>query len=213
MTPRQQRAIGVGSGAIDFERRPGEPIIELHWRFAARRHPSPLSVDEVLSRAEVLRVGTIDVRAPSREDALILQALHGTKHGWSQAEEVATFARLMERWPEAAAGFRQRAISRAVVLAFALVDRLASDRPPPSPPAPLAAMVDACITRMCSGDGGWRPDHAWALAWADTPLDRLRYRLHALLAPTLEEWKWVRLSDALAWLYPAVRLVRLAIRR
>jgi hypothetical protein len=226
MTARQQEAIEAGSAAFAFERAPTEPLLELHWRFAARRFPVPFSIDHVFARSESVAVSATTVRTPAHAEALTLLALHGTKHGWSVGEEVATFARLEERRPEAAQALRSRAaaeIPRSLTLAFALVDLLTGAESLPDASRieamlratrgpVLAQMISSCVERMCAGQGGWRPDHRWSTSWIEGPLPQARYFAHSLLSPTLEEWKWVRLPSALAWLYPIVRLLRLAIR-
>ena len=112
------------------------------------------------------------------------------------------------------------AVSVALRLARLLAEELAGERPGRLAEGSVGAassrerdVVEACIERMCRGDAAWRPDHAWSLSWMTRDRDRLRYWAHALLAPTREEWRWLRLPGAFAWLYPAVRLARLAVRR
>ena len=214
MSPGQQRWILGGSGAYEFERDGESPLLELHWRFASGRYPTGVRVGDAMSRAEPLVVDGLEVLVPGPADSLLLAAMHATKHGWSRAEEVLTFDRLHANRPEAAveAGARARrcGLGDAWRLAMEIRARLlAADRAPDA----ASPRLDAVISRMRRGDGAWRPDHRWTLSWLTRDRDRIRYGLHALIAPTREEWKWMRLPGALAWLYPLVRLVRLAIRR
>lgn len=218
-----QRVIERGSGAYAFERGEGEPLLELHWRFASARFPEVLRVDVAMARGVEVRVHGVECRTPRPSDALLLAALHGTKHGWSQAEEVATFDSLLRLAdPGEVTGLgratHRAGIARATDLAWALATVLAgeghlADRDAPREREPVHAMARAALARMAAGDSAWRPTHRWTVSWIGRRRDRLRYWMHALLAPTLEEWKWVRLPAALVWLYPAVRVVRLAIRR
>lgn len=221
MSRAQERAILSGSGALELARGADEPFVELHWRFASPRFPSSLRVAEVIARAERIALGGLSVLTPSGPDALVLLAMHGTKHGWSQAEEVLTFARLAwrdERAVEAAVRFALLArCSTPLGLAMALAERLAglglgtAARALAHTPR-VAELAEQCVPRMCSGDAGWRPTHVWSLSWMDRRVDRFRYRARVLLTPTMEEWKWVRLPDATVSAYPAVRLARLAWR-
>ncbi len=216
MTRAQQRAIQAGAAAYDFERGDAESLIELHWRFAARRFPSPVAVDDAFARGETVEVAGVGLRTPSGRDALELHAMHATKHGWSLAEEVVVFARLIDRWPDAASALRTESLGGqgvgALALGFALAEFLVTGEQREAK-GPLASAVSACVDRMLRGDAAWRPDHDWALHWIDRPGDRARYWMHALLDPTAEEWKWVRLPGWLCWSYPAVRIARLLNRR
>ncbi len=220
MSLAQQRAIRRGSGAFDFERGDGEPFVELHWRFLSPRYPRVLRTEDVLARSETVAFGGLRIRTPAGADAVTLLALHATKHGWSQAEEVATLARLALRWPSAVSEARATLASAGTPLAAELASALRAtlvseeslgDSTHRSPLATAPAVLDS-LDRMRRGEAAWRPDHAWILRWVARATDRARYLAEALLAPTLEEWKWVRLPGALAWTYPAVRLARLATR-
>ena len=76
----------------------------------------------------------------------------------------------------------------------------------------VRAMVAECIARMCAGEGNWRETHRWSLSWVTGPRHRVRYLLGALLAPTPQEARFMLLPDPLVGAYPAVRLLRLALR-
>ena len=224
MPPRAERAIHAGSGAYPLERA-GRPLLELHWTFSGTNYPAVASVAEVLARAEHLTIAGRTILTPSGADALLLLALHATKHGWSQAEEVLSFARLASRDPAALGEASVRAaiagVPRAMALAVELAERLASpgatggqSRGAHTMDAggETGVMVEACLARMCAGDGAWRQTHAWTRSWISRPSDRARYYASALLRPTPQEWKWLRLSEPFVPLYPLVRIARLVQR-
>ncbi len=220
MSRPQQRVLLGGRGAIDLERSTDEPYVELHWRFLGARFPTPLRPAEVLDRAERVDLGGVAVRTPNAADTLLLHAVHSMKHGWSQAEEVATFARLAARSPDAldvllgrdARGPGALALATGLgLLAWAGL-ATASVGPLGAPAEVVDARVASCVARMRRGDAAWRPDHGWASLLLRGPIDRIRYWTHSLLAPTMEEWHWIRLPDQLVGLYPVVRLGRLAMR-
>jgi hypothetical protein len=100
LSARQARAIHGSTRAIPLVR-PGAPLIELHWAFSSRLFPEVLAPAEVLARADRLALAGVEVRVPALPDTLLLLALHATKHGWSQAEEVVTFTRLSAHAPNA----------------------------------------------------------------------------------------------------------------
>jgi hypothetical protein len=216
MSLAQQRWVLRGSGAYEFEREGETLLVELHWRFASGRYPTGIHVTDAMSRAEPLVIDGLEVLVPGPADTLLLAALHATKHGWSQAEEALTFDRLHASRPDAAVEAGERAIRSGLGdawrLAMEVRGALLSTRGAAAQPTP-GVLAAAALERMRRGDGGWRPDHRWTLSWITRDRDRVRYWLHALLAPTREEWKWMRLPGPLAWLYPFVRVIRLAVRR
>jgi len=225
MPPRTERAIHAGSGAYPLERA-DRPLLELHWTFSGTNYPTVATVADVLARAEPLTIAGRTVLTPGGADALLLLAMHATKHGWSQAEEVLSFARLSSRDPAALGEASVRAaiagVPRVMALAVELAERLASvgatggqSRGAHTMDAggETGTMVDACLERMCAGDGAWRQTHAWTRSWISRPSDRLRYYASALFSPTPQEWKWIRLPEPLVWMYPLVRVARLALRR
>lgn len=216
----QERAVHAAMRAYPLER-DGSTMVELHWSFAGSLYPSWGDVAAIAGRARMLDLGGVAVRTPTAADALLLAALHATKHGWSQAEDAVLFTRLATRAPDAlalaTALAEERGVGTAVRLGLRLAARLC-DVLLPEPPvsrledARVEAMVGACIARMEAGTGPWRETHAWTLGWVRRPIDRLRYAGVATFAPTPQERNWAALPDALTWAYPAVRLVRLALR-
>lgn len=219
LSPAQERAIHSVTAAYPLTK-PGALLLELHWAFMGRLYPNVLAVRDVVARAERLPLAGLSVRVPSPADALLLLALHATKHGWSQAEEVLAFTRLSRRSPGALAAAivkaKQAGVAPAMDLALHLAEALtgepllteiAREKDPRE-----RAMVAECIGRMCAGEGSWRETHRWSLSWVRRPRDRVRYVLGAFLTPTPEEARFLLLPDPLVGAYPAVRLVRLALR-
>jgi Uncharacterised nucleotidyltransferase len=229
---RTERTVRAREAAYPLERG-DRTLVELHWAFSGPLQPQPIDPAEVIPRAELVQLGTTDVRAPSGSDALLLLALHAAKHGWSQADEVLSFARLAARSPDALARARAQAaragVPRVIALAERLVLRLLGEQlacATGGGDAVLARvlttngtdelavdrMASACLARMCAGEATWRETHAWTLSWMSRRADRARYLAGALLRPTPQEPRWLRLPDALAGAYPAVRVARLALR-
>lgn len=216
----QERAVHGATRAYPLEHT-GATMVELHWAFAGTRYPSWGDVAAISGRATTVELGGLAVRTPTGADALLLCALHATKHGWSQAEDAVLFTRLATRDPDAIAIANARAeqagvgtaMRLGVRLAARLCDPLLPERPiSRSEDARVAAMADDCVARMLAGAGPWRATHAWTLRWVRRPMHRLRYAGVALFAPTPQERSWVALPDSIVWTYPAVRLARLALR-
>ena len=215
----QERAIHSVTSAYPLTK-PGAPLLELHWAFVGRLYPDVLAVRDVIVRADNISLAGLSVRVPSPADALLLLALHATKHGWSQAEEVLSFTQLARRSPVALAAAIAQAECAGVAPALDLAIRLSEELTgePLAPETSRAkdprarAMVAECVARMCAGEGSWRETHRWSLSWVTRPRHRVRYILGALLAPTPQEARFLLLPDPLVGAYPAVRLLRLALR-
>lgn len=94
----QEAMVMYGQGHAEFAQ-PGRdaPFVELHWRFAAERLPWSPPVHAVRARAERVRIGGVDVLAPSANDQLLLLALHGTRHAWEQLEWLVGLGVLLQR--------------------------------------------------------------------------------------------------------------------
>lgn len=218
----QERAIHGPTAAAPFmhpARGATWPLVELHQAFGSRLYPTALTVPAVLSRADRVTVGAVEVRTPGGADAVLLLAMHATKHGWSQAEEVLSVARLALRYPGAVSGalaLAERAgVGASMHLAIGLARALLGVElaaPGAHDDSAHPDRIRSCLSRMEAGDAGWRETHQWTLSWIDRRTDRWRYLARAAFAPTLQEWSWVRLPDALVGAYPLVRAARLALR-
>jgi hypothetical protein len=74
--------------------------IDLHWDFATRGVPFPISRAEIWSNLEKLEIGGQTVPALGRNDLALYLAGHGTKEGWSCLGWVSDFAFVIERYPD-----------------------------------------------------------------------------------------------------------------
>jgi hypothetical protein len=241
MSPAQARVLFASQLALEFTRAEGDPgLLELHWAFGARRYTGFPDVQDVLRRAVSMTVLGVRLPAPALADALLLHAVHATKHGWSTLEDVLTFARLramvspgedvmseamrVARGAADALGART-ALALGEALVAALFDPAAqpaastaasSAAPHPSHPShPLphvARLVTQVMHRWSLGHTTWRSTLSWDLAWTDGPVRRARLLARSAFDPTLQEWHAVRLPAALGPLYRIVRPARLAWR-
>jgi len=222
MSAAQERAIFETQGAWEFTRATSPSLLELHWAFSARRFAGRLPVDEVMTRATHVQAGAVTLRVPCPADTLVLLAQHGTKHGWSTLEDLAVFAAMFARHPEAheAACSRARGVggARAFRLGCALAEATfglalpASLRTEVARDGALPALGEAVRARWASDEGAWRSTLSWDLATTSRASDRARLLWRSLVDPTLQEWHAVQLPDALLPLYRVVRPIRLAGR-
>jgi hypothetical protein len=199
---------------------PGRLPVEPHWAFAPRTLAAPIDVAGVLARAGTVTLEGRPVAALSAEDALLVTCFHGSKEEWSRLVWIADVAGLLHHHPtldvsallERAdrAGIR-RMVLLGVAVAVALLDAAC--------PAPLADAVaaDPQCRRLAEAvrEKLFRPGLAEtsvfalsAFRWSmrERLSDRLRYALATLVTARAQHFRAVDLPDALAFLYPAVRL-------
>ena len=192
-------------------------LVELHWR---SDRDFPVERDDPAWWSAAARDGV------SREDLLILLCVHGTKHYWRSLGWLVDVAELVRCGGEdldwEAVTTRARELGCGLRLGVGL--RLARELldvplPPPAVPVAGAVGVEALAHRL----------EAWALdsgalsltPWSALRLDmaccegarqRLRVVGWSLFAPSLVEWSRWPLPRALAFLYPPLRVGRLAAK-
>jgi len=220
MSVRTARVIYGDLGAWPLTTREALPV-DLHWRLAQRRFPSPLRAQQVVAAAHPLSGGRPEVHVPSATHTAVLTLLHASKHLWCTLEMVLSIARLMRRpdidWPLAESLLRRSHGWRGSVTGLLLASELFET------PLPAIAidrrsvdasteLRDAALTALLKPAGEfsdrWQERRAHRAA-LDGLSDRLRYDAWRLAAPTPLEWAWCPLPDGLAALYAPLRLVRL----
>lgn len=224
----QEAAIYGGQGHAPFERADAGHlhIVELHWRFAARRFPWNPRVQDVLARADAVPIGGVRVAVPVREDHLLLLLLHGTRHRWERLEWTASVAALLGGGPVDAGVLLARAErvggARAVLVGLEVARRVLG--------APVSAeliaraehdaavepLAQAAIARMFGPgvqEGGRDGEREFYQRCLERALDRARFTALSALLPTPREWEVVRLPGALTPLYVPIRIGRLLLRK
>jgi hypothetical protein len=79
--------------ALNFAR--DDNIVDLHWRLAPSYFPFAPEGEPVWQRTVEIELPGRRVRALGRRDAILFQACHGSKHGWTTLGHVSDFARLL----------------------------------------------------------------------------------------------------------------------
>jgi hypothetical protein len=208
----QVRFVGAGS------RLP----VELHWRFCDRKLPWNPDVRAVLARAATRVVAGARVAIPAAEDQLILVLLHAARHGWDRLDAFACAGAILDRGVDGAEVLaRAGAVGgrRAVLVGLDVTSRLLAIALPASlaeacgADANVARLSARALARVRRGSGDARRDARLHLALLDTTWARVRYAALAALLPTDADVASVELPAGLRFLYPLVRLARLAARR
>lgn len=228
LSDAQERTLYSAFGHAPFvrERAPAAPFVELHWRFAGPRFRWNPVLDAILTRAEPLVLGGVQMPGCAADDHLLLALLHGTRHLWCDLEWVVAVDALLARPGVNVGTILARATDvggrRAALVGLAVAHEVLGT---PLPDAVAAMMqgdrrvagLAATATRMLNGSAGPAAGsnafaRAFHLACLDSARDRARYVLAAALLPSPRELEVVRLPSALTPLYYPIRLARLLTR-
>lgn len=201
-------------------RRAGElHPVELHWRVCERRLPWTLDSTRVHAASRHVDLGSSRVVVPSAPDQVVLVLLHAARHGWDQLESLVAATALLARGadaPAVASAARQLQGVRATSVGLCAMRRLLGAVLPP----PLDALADAAphrlvadaLARVHEGTVGTRRDWRLHLRLLDDWPSRARYIGWSALTTQPTDRLAVPLPAALSWLYPPLRLARVAAR-
>lgn len=194
--------------------------VEPHWALAPRTLSMALDTAALWTRAGKVALHDRTLPCLSPEDAMLVACLHGGKEQWVRLLWIADVAALLRRYPGLDwAAIEHRAVSAGLHRMVLLGVRLAVDLlGAPAPDAiRAAAMTDPAVRRLAG-----RVQHRLFAGPVATPSvfraslfrwqmrerwsDRLRYATRTLLTARTAHFRSVDLPDALAFLYPAVRI-------
>jgi len=210
-----------------FSGRDGVAYVDLHWRLTPRYFPFAPSLDSVWRRAVSVDLEGHHVRALGAADQLLFICVHASKHAWSSFDSVAEVAHLLKRqetsgeiqWPELLDQARADGSRRMLIVAIALARDILDAAVPPAIAAELAAdrTSSALAVRLgnrllgsakAQSGGGWMVP----LRTIDGRGRRIAYAADRALAPTVDDWEFIRLPRTLFPLYYLIRPLRLAFR-
>jgi hypothetical protein len=192
-----------------------------------RYFPFAPSLDSVWRRAVTVNLEGRPVRALGAADQLLFVCVHASKHAWASLDSVAEVAHLLERleatgevqWPDLLEQARADGSRRMLIVAIALARDLLDAAVPPAIAAELAgdrvssALAVRLRDRLLAGaKTEFGSDWMVPLRTIDGRRRRLVYAVDRALAPTVDDWEFIRLPRALFPLYYLIRPLRLAFR-
>jgi hypothetical protein len=221
---RQERTLFRWLGHAPFGR--GDDFVELHWRFADRRFPFALRVEDALARSRSLTIAGAVLPVLADDDLLAVLAMHGARHLYERLEWLAGVTRLLlahrghaERLVAHADSLRARRMLLVSVhvahqvLGFAIDDDWARALEADSDAAAIGATMAADLEANARRDVPFAHGQALQRRYADlvdSRLDRARLWMHAALDPTARDHEALALPDGLVPLHRVIRPVRLA---
>lgn len=204
---------------------PRDTVVELHWKTDAD-FPIERDDDAWWASLAPARLEERTVRAFAARELLLVLCLHGTKHGWERLAWLADVAEIIRQassvdwdwiFERAAALGCGRRLALGLHLAHVLLDAPlpeAVQRDVETYPG-VAAIAREIRARLFTSDNVFREGPRalrFNLALYERKRDRLAHVYNTLLAPSLVEWTRWPLPRALYFLYPPLRLARLALK-
>lgn len=201
-------------------------LVEVHWKLSVGLLPLDLSEAWRERRLVQTSPGGKRMHTFAPEPLLVYLCVHAAKHCWSRLNWAADIAWLLKRqtafdWEYVLTLARQQRCSRTLRLGLFLANNLLAAQLPPKVKAELEA--DGVVKKLAHRVVYW-----WTLPAAEAPgpnsglvernrfffamqddwRRRLCYLSRLLLAPNLNDWKFVRLPVKLIYLYVLLRPVR-----
>jgi len=199
-------------------------LVELQWRLAPKYFSVELDFEQLWQRRSTITLRDRGLPVLSPEDNLLVLCVHGAKHHWGTLKWLADVDRLLQTspgldWNAAMARADALGVRRIVETTLFLCAQLLEtplpdlirDRLRTDPDiSRMGAQVQADIA--AGAERNEAEHHRFQLALRERRRDRWRYVWRLVWQPTESEWDAVRLPRALAWLYPVVRLARVAAK-
>lgn len=222
LAPAQEASYVRAQGHLPMVRGDGKVMVELHTEVTPRAFGFELDTAKLWGRLGRVDVWGRELPALTPEDHLLVLCAHGAKHRWSSLGWVGDIAGLIGRtptlnWEQIVRHAREVKSERMLLAGLGLVRELfevslpsglceAIDREPHV--ATLASEITARLARVEPEAYGFRHDCRFFMR-IRSPWVGLRYCLGQVLLPTPAEWTLVSLPAWLAFVYHAIRPIRL----
>ena len=228
----ESKFTGTGDNAGKSQRIPGEyvffnranrALVEFHTERTLRYFPIVPDLGGMIRRATAVPMSGQEIPAFSREDEILMLAVHGAKDFWARLIWIADIAELVRQQPELAWGelferANEMRIGRMLRLAILLAnEKLELELPPEvkrivRADRTAAKLANAIVERL-RGDtlesDGILPRSLYRIGTVEGMWSGVRYWLRLSTAPTEEDWAMVDAPRPLARSYAVLRPLRL----
>ena len=205
-----------------FHRGSSRTLVELHWDIAEPYWAIRFDADAMWRRLEPMSLPGATAYVPCAEDLLLLLCVHGVRHGSDKLEGIGSVAALLRGtpdldwdrvWRRAAEMHCRRILAFGLLLAAGLFEvPLPAQAAAVSRSRALLAMAGATVRELVADHPPartWRRQVAFQMRLKDSRADQARYCARVLTSGP-DDWAMLRLPESLSFVYPLVRVVRLA---
>jgi len=210
-------------GDYNYRDEARQTMVELHTERSMRHFPVLPDLDVFTQRLVSVSLSGHEVKTFCPEDALPILCIHGSKHFWERLSWIVDISEMIQShpgldWNEAFARAESFRGGRMLRVGLALAVNLLEA---PLPESVRARVLEGSIVSEIAREIGQRlmqrdPPPLGAAArlrlrrrMVPGSLAGWRYALRLATEPSEEDWEMVRLPEALAPLYVALRPIRL----
>lgn len=224
---QQEKAIGRSRCETVFVDKKTGTVVDVHWAVVPPHFCKGLDGDTLIARSGKLPVLSQDLRALSPEDEILVLAIHGGKHAWSQLKWLCDLSETLRRhkvvnWPMLSERAEELGLRRLLGLGVHLAQRLL--RSPLQTELRMTEADERTIRNLegqvCQNLFACHPENQKALVdemffhlrsrerWRD----RARHIVYLAVIPTEEDARLWPLPTSLSLIQRFLRPVRLVAR-
>ena len=207
---------------MQFRKASPEVLLELQWDIAPRCFAVDLDMDEFWSRTTATKLGGVSTIAFAQDDLVLALCVHGWKHAWSRLIWVCDIAQLVVKsrgldWQRLHGRARELGLERILLLGATLAHELLASPLPEAlrkraqQDADLRRLLDEALLGLSEDRvADYRDWHAFLLRARERRRDRMRHVAGFVMTPGVPELTAVSLPRPFHFLYPILRIFRLA---
>lgn len=222
--PSQTRgsAFLKASNALSFRHPVKGVLVELHWQLSPQMFPFEVGTNTLRKNLQIVSISGKQIRTFSNELLLVYLCSHGTRHRWTSLGWVADVAWLVDQWQidwDKAFKLARRTKSlRMLRLGLLLAIGLFGAEIPSAVEAQLEkdAVVRKLALQVCEwlfNLGGSSSEvikrSLFYLQLHESAGAKAAYLWRLIATPNIADWQFCSLPNALTFLYPLIRPIRL----
>lgn len=202
-------------------------LIDLQWHLSSSILPFDLSLKHISKTQMTVFPGGKQMVTLGLEDLLLYLCAHGSRHCWERLGWIADVAGLINLNPEldwdlALSQARSLKCERVLLHSLLLAQDLTGAQVPPAIERVARADADSCalansigrtLAQPLGSSMGKFDLHCYFLKLQNRLADRIRHLFSLVFAPTVIDWEFWPLPNALMFLYPFIRFIRLIAER
>jgi hypothetical protein len=196
-------------------------FIDLHWALIPPYHGYSFRAAELWDPLETMDLLGERIDLLSLESQVIALCLHGSKHRWTRLGWVCDVAALLRcgrplDWERVLCRAQAWRCERVLLLGLSMARELLDADLPPQALSRIRARPGIQVLAQCARNRLFqrRPPAFLELTWfrlrlIEGPAARIRYCVHRVLWPSVNDLEWIRLPASLSFLYFILRPIRL----
>ncbi|MFN0111147.1 MAG: nucleotidyltransferase family protein [Blastocatellia bacterium] len=210
-----------------FIRASNGTLIDLQWHLSSNILPFGMNLKHISKNQMTVFPGGKQMATLRLEDLLLYLCAHGSRHCWERLGWIADVAGLINLnpqldWDLVMAQARSLKCERVLLHSLLLARDLFFAQLPSEIERLARADTDSCALASSIGRTLAQPLgsstskfnlHSYFLKLQDRPVGQIRHILRLMFKPTIIDWEFWPLPNALTFLYPFVRTIRLIAER